>query len=77
MSNMEPEVKEFLARISLSIFAGLMWLFINVSIGIFGGWLFFYDQPTTGNYIFYVWLLISLGLLIWVYIRLWKDKLKD
>jgi hypothetical protein len=73
---MEPEVREFLARISLSIFAGLVWLFINVSIGIFGGWLFFYDIPTLGNYIFYVWLLLSLGILVWVYLRLWKDRLK-
>ena len=75
MSDMEPEVRDFLKRISLSIFAGLAWLFINVSVGIYGGWMFFYDSPTTGNIIFYTWLVISLALLIRIYLRLWKGRL--
>ena len=74
MSNMEPEVRDFLMRISLSIGAGLLWLFINVTIGIFGGWLFFYETPELGNYVFYAWLLVSVVLLIWVYLRLWKKR---
>jgi hypothetical protein len=74
MSNMEPEVRDFLMRISLSIGAALLWLFINVTIGIFGGWLFFYETPRLGNYVFYVWLLMSVVLLVWVYRRLWKKR---
>ena len=75
MSNMEPEVRDFLMRISLSIGAALIWLFINITVGIFGGWLFFYEQPGIGNYVFYVWLLVSILLLIRVYIRLWKKRI--
>ena len=74
MSNMEPEVRDFLMRISLSIGAGLLRLFINVTIGIFGGWLFFYETPGLGNYVFYAWLLVSVVLLVWVYLRLWKKR---
>jgi len=75
MSNMEPEVREFLQRVLLSLFVGLAWLFINVTAGIFAGWLFFDDHPTKGNIIFYCWLLLSLAGLIWIYIRLWKNSL--
>ena len=77
MSNMEPEARDFLKRVSLSLGAALLWLFINITVGIFGGWLFFYDKPTIGNYIFYVWLLFSVLLLVWAFFRLWKKRFFD
>jgi hypothetical protein len=72
---MEPEVREFLKRISLSILAGLTWLFVNITVGIFAGWLFFDTTPTTGNIIFYTWLAGSLIGLILIYMRIWKNHL--
>ena len=74
MSNMEPEARDFLKRISLSIGLALLWLFVNITIGIFGGWLFFYQAPTIGNYIFYVWFIASIVLMVWAYMRLWKNR---
>jgi hypothetical protein len=74
MSDMEPEARDFLKRVSLSIGVALLWLFINITVGIFGGWLFFYKTPTIGNYIFYVWLIASVSLLVWAYLRLWKNR---
>ncbi len=72
MSGMEPEVKNFLSKISTSLSVGLLWLLINTTIGIGFNFAFFEDQPTIGNYIFYAWFLLSLFLLIIFYRKKWK-----
>jgi hypothetical protein len=71
---MEPEVREFLKRVSLSIGATFGWLFINLTIGIFLGWLFFENTPTTGNIIFYTWLVGSAAGLVFLFIRIWRNR---
>ena len=73
-SGMEPDVKDFLQRVVWSISAGMLYLIINTTMGIWGGWLFFYETPTLGNYIFYAWLLFSTIVLIRLLIRWWKKK---
>jgi len=72
MSEMEPEIKSFLSKISTSLSVGLLWLLINTTIGIGFNFAFFEDKPTIGNYIFYAWFLISLYLLIVFYRKKWK-----
>lgn len=72
MSEMEPEVKSFLSKISTSLSVGLLWLLINTTIGIGFNFAFFEDKPTIGNYIFYAWFLISLYFLIVFYRKKWK-----
>jgi Mg2+ and Co2+ transporter CorA len=72
MSEMEPEVKSFLSKISSSLSVGLLWLLINTTIGIGFNFAFFEDKPSIGNYIFYAWFLISLCLLIVFYRKKWK-----
>ena len=72
MSEMEPEVKSFLSKISTSLSVGLLWLLINTTIGIGFNFAFFEDKPSIGNYIFYAWFLISLYLLIVFYRKKWK-----
>lgn len=72
---MERDVSKFLKQVVQSLTAGLVWLFINMSAGIFGGWMFFLDRPTLGNYIFYVWLIASFALLLRFYYRTWKEDL--
>jgi len=71
---MEPEVREFLARISQTIGLVVMWMFINSTIGIMFGWAFTNGHVTTGNIIFYIWFVLSLVLMVWMLIRLWKGK---
>ena len=71
---LEPEVRAFLQKVMFSIGAGLLWLIINMTIGIFAGWMFFYHRPTTGNYIFYAWFLISLFFLLRFLYKTWKDQ---
>lgn len=69
---MEPDVKAFLIRIMQSISMGIVWLLINMTVGIYFELAFFEGSPTWGNYIYYVCFLISLVALI-VYLRKkWK-----
>ena len=69
---MEPDAQELLVKVSKSLGSGLLWLMINMTMGIYMGWLFFGDHMTTGNYIFYAFMIISLAGLIWYNIRVWK-----
>jgi hypothetical protein len=69
---MEPDVKAFLIKIVQSLSMGLLWLLVNMSIGIYYGFAFFEGSPTLGNYIYYGWFLISLTALV-IYLRKkWK-----
>ncbi len=74
-SHMEPDARDLLQRVGWSIAAGFLYMMINSTIGIWGGWMFFYDRPTLGNYIFYAWLLFSTVVLIRLLVKLWKKKL--
>ena len=71
---MEPEVREFLKRVVWSISIVLLYMIINSTAGIMGGWLFFDRLPTLGNYIYYIWLAGSTVGLIWLLIRWWTKK---
>ena len=72
MSGMEPDVKNFLSKIVTSLSVGLLWLLVNSTIGIRFNFAFFENKPTIGNYIFYVWFLVSLFFLIKFYRKIWK-----
>ncbi len=74
MSGMEPEVKNFLKKIFLSFFFGLIWLMLNMTMGIYFGLLFITDRVTIGNIVFYMFAIISLILLIWFYYKTWSKK---
>lgn len=72
MDDEEPDFKKYFARIINSLAIGLLWLFINTTIGIGLNYAFFDDSPTMGNYIFYGWFLVSFFLLIIYYKKKWK-----
>ena len=72
MSGIEPEVKSFLSKIVTSLSVGLLWMLINSTIGIGFNFAFFENKPTIGNYIFYIWFLVSLFFLIKLYRKIWK-----
>ncbi|MCW3092264.1 MAG: hypothetical protein JWN83_1708 [Chitinophagaceae bacterium] len=72
MSEEDPDVRKFFTRIVNSLAIGLLWLFINSTIGIGLNLAFFDDRPGVGNYLFYCWFLISLFLLILFYKKKWK-----
>jgi len=72
---MEPEVRAFLQRISLSLGIGILWLILNSTFGIMLDYAFVYDHISLGNIIFYIWFFASLLFMIRLYRKLWKDKL--
>ncbi len=74
MSGMEPEAKDFLKRILWSFFIGLVWLMINMTMGIYFDLLFIRDKITIGNIAYYLFFILSLVLLIWFYYKTWKKK---
>lgn len=71
---MESDTRRFLNKIVSTLGLGLLWLFINMTMGIYNGWFFFRDRPTTGNYIFYAFAVLSLVGLILLLRRIWKEK---
>lgn len=74
MSQMEPDASRFLKRVIWSLSSGLVWLIINLSVGIYNGWMVPKHAVSIGNIIFYIWVAISLGLLVWINYRIWKEK---
>jgi len=74
MSQVEPEVKDFLKRVVLTVLFGLVWMMLNMTLGLYFGLLFIDDRITVGNIIFYLFAAISLILLIWFYYKTWKKK---
>ena len=72
MSHFEPEVRDFMRRIVLSLFLGLLWLIVNMTLGLYFGLLFI--RMTAANLIFYIFMAASLGLLIRWYWKTWRKK---
>jgi hypothetical protein len=72
MDDEEPDFRKYFAKIVNSLGIGLLWLFINSTVGIGLNLAFFETSPTTGNYLFYCWFLISLFLLLLYYKKKWK-----
>lgn len=73
MSSMEPEVKNFLLKIATSLSMALLWLLINTTIGIGLNYAFFEIKPKLGNYIFYIWFILSLTWLILFFMKKWNS----
>lgn len=74
MSEMEPEVREFLQKIVWSISAIMVWMLVNILFGIKWGYAFFEKGHTLGAVIFYLWILVSLILLFRLYQKFWGQK---
>jgi hypothetical protein len=74
MSSMERDTKDFLKKIVQSIFLGLLWLCLNMTMGIYNGLLFFEDRITLANIFYYLFLVASLIALIRFYWVIWKKK---
>jgi hypothetical protein len=72
---MEPEMIAFLIRIVQTISMALLWMLVNMTIGIYWGFGFFVNRPSIGNYLFYIFFLTSLAALIFYFKKKWKGKL--
>lgn len=61
---MDPDVRFFLVTIVQSISMVLLWMLLNMTIGIYYGFAFFDEGLKVGNYIYYPLMVISFILLI-------------
>jgi hypothetical protein len=72
-SEMEPEIKRFLLKIVRGISVTLLWLLMNILLGLWLQWAFVYDHLNVFNILYYLWVLLSLPALIYYIVRLWKS----
>jgi hypothetical protein len=70
--SMEDETREFLVRILNTIAIVLVWMMVNVFIGIYKEFAFFEDKPDWTNYLYYVFLVASFIFLVIHLKRKWK-----
>lgn len=73
---MEPEIREFFRRVSLSIGLFIIWLIINATIGIKLGYGFFEDKIRWGNILFYIWAIAGFIAVIWGCLHIWKKPIE-
>jgi len=73
---MEPEIKEFFKRLSASIGLLIIWMAINITIGIKFGYAFFEGSIRLSNIIFYIWAVASFIGLMYLYFRIWKNPIE-
>lgn len=74
---MEPAIREFFRRISLSLGLGIIWMAINITVGIKLGLGFFEGPIRWYNIVFYVWLAGSLCGLLYLLVRIWKHPIEN
>jgi hypothetical protein len=77
MSEMEPDVRNFLSKILSSISMTLLWMLINSTVGIGLNYAFFEEKPSLKNYIFYVWFLVSFAFLIRYLLKKWNFSKRE
>ena len=69
---MDPDVKAFLLLIVNTLSWVMIWLMVNMTIGIYFGYAFFEGSPSTGNIIYGIFLLVSFILLFRLIRKKWK-----
>jgi hypothetical protein len=71
---MEPEMVEFLKKVSKSILIAVVWLGITSIAAIKGDNAFIEGDVRLGNILFYCWFVVSIYILIRGYKKIWKER---
>lgn len=71
---MEPEARDFLRRIVLTVFVGLIWLLVNMTLGIYFDLLPVYGRPDIWNIGYYIFFIATGVLYVWFLRRMWKKR---
>ena len=71
---MEPEMVAFLKRIVKSLTIAFCWLAITATAAIKGDNAFIGESVTPGNVLFYLWLVISIIILVVIFKKMWFAK---
>ncbi len=72
MSNEEEDPKIFLVRILNTLAIVLLWMIVNIFIGLYLNYGFFEEVPNWKNYTYYVFLLVSFIFLVIHLKRKWR-----
>ena len=72
---MEPEVRDFLVKVAKSLSIAVLWMLVNMTLGIFFDLGFIHTTISFANILFYVFFLSSLTALVWYLLKLWKENL--
>jgi len=70
---MEEDASRLLRKVVKTMSAAIVWLLINMTFGIYFGWMFCYKIQKIGNYICYSFMGISLVLFILYIRKVWKE----
>jgi ABC-type glycerol-3-phosphate transport system permease component len=73
-SEIDPDVTKYFRRIVRTLTAGLVWMVLQVLGGIMPGYAFVEDRFTWMNALYYLFFLLSLGVLLYYFYRLWGKK---
>ncbi len=74
---MEPGIREFFKRLVTTISLLILWMAVNVTIGIKYNYAFFEDSVHWYNIVFYIWLIATFVALIWFYKKLWEKPIEN
>lgn len=74
MSEMEPEVKQFLKKVVWTLSGAMVWLTLNMYLGIYKEMAFPETKVTAWNIFFYCFSASTLAALIFYFFRLWKQE---
>jgi FtsH-binding integral membrane protein len=77
MSTMEDDAKRFLRKVVSTLTIAILWLIINMTWGIYLGWMVVIDHVNTGNIVFYIWFVLSLALMLFLFAKIWRTKKTD
>ncbi|MFT3682064.1 MAG: hypothetical protein QM791_17445 [Ferruginibacter sp.] len=69
---MEPEVRAFLILIVQTLSMAMLWLLVNMTLGIYYNLGFFDKSPSLLNIGYYIFFCTSLFFLIRYFIRKWR-----
>ena len=72
---MEPEVRAFLQRIVWTLSIALLWLMINTIAGLRFELAILDGTHKTATSLFYIWLFVSLFLMLKLFRKWWKEHL--
>jgi len=70
---MEPDTKKYLLKVLHSLFAGLLWLSLNVLGGLYLGYAIIEKRLSVSNVLFFSWFALSLLTLLYYYYRTWRS----
>ena len=70
---MEDETKDFLVTIVQTVAMAILWMLVNVIVGIKMKYGLFDTTPSLKNYTYYFFFLLSFFFLVKYFIRKWKN----